>query len=80
MVGESAATGRPVSDSVHVLRVAALPDNQEAAVAFNRDGSVIIYMREDHITDAGATALQSAMDCARDVYHRAWRLPAVLAS
>jgi hypothetical protein len=40
---------------------------------------VIIYMREDHITDAGATALQSAMDCARDVYHRAWRLPAVLA-
>jgi hypothetical protein len=57
-----------------------LPEGQEAAVAFDCDGSVIIYMREDHITAAGATALQGAMDRARDVYHRAWHLPTVLAS
>lgn len=76
--GKSAATGRLVTDSVHVLRVSALPNNQEAVVGFDRDGEVIIYMREDHITEAGATALESAIDCARDAYHRAWKLPAIL--
>ena len=39
-----------MTDSVHVLRVPALPDNQEAAVALDCDGSMIIYMREDHTT------------------------------
>jgi hypothetical protein len=69
-----------VTDSVHVIRVSALPDDQEAAVVCEPEGPVLIYMREEDITAAGALALQSAMDSARDAYHRAWELPAVLAS
>lgn len=69
-----------MTDSVHVLRLPALPDNEKVAVAVNPEGSVTIYMREDDITATAATALQSAMDCARDAYHRAWNLPTVLAS
>jgi hypothetical protein len=69
-----------VTDSVHVLRVPALPDNQEAAVALDCDGSMIIYMREDHTTATGAVVLQSAMDSARDACRRAWKLSTAFAS
>lgn len=69
-----------MSDSVHVLRVPELPDNQQVVVDVDPDGEVIIYMREDYIIGAGAAVLALAMDCARDAYHRAWELPSVLAS
>jgi hypothetical protein len=74
------ATGRPVTDSVHVLRVPALPDGQEAAVALDCDGEMIIYMREDHATATGAVVLQSAMDSARDVCRRARKFSTAPAS
>lgn len=62
-------------ESVHVQRVASLPDDQSAAIAFHLDGTVIIYMREDHITETGAIALAAALAQGRIDYHQLWGLP-----
>lgn len=80
MIGESAARGKTVSESVHVVRVPALPDDQESAIAFRRDGSVIIYMLEEHITAIGAAALEGVLSAGRIEYDRQWGHPLTMAA
>ena len=64
-----------MSLSVRVERVNHLPDGQQAAVEFRKDGTVIFYLHSDHITATGAEALQTFMTCARVAYHQDWHLP-----
>lgn len=68
-----------MSESVHVQRVSELPDDQRAAIAFHHDGSVIIYMRKDDLTPAGAAALEGILTQGRTEYHHLWGLPLALA-
>lgn len=79
-IGEkSAARGTALSESVRVQRVSELPDKQSAAIAFHRDGTVIIYMREEDLTPAGAIALEAILAQGRVDYHKQWGLPLALA-
>lgn len=64
-----------MSESVHVKRVSELPDDETASIAFHRDGSVVIFMREDYITPEGALALEAILGQGRAEYHRQWGLP-----
>lgn len=80
MIGDSAARGTAVSESVHVLRVSALPDNQESAIAFHHDGSVIIYLLEKDITPTGALALEGILSAGRVEYDQRWGHPLAIAA
>lgn len=44
-------------------------------IEFRADGTVVFYLRSDHITEVGAEALQTVMASARGAYHQAWSLP-----
>lgn len=68
-----------MTESVHVQRVHALPDEQNAAIAFHHDGTVIVYVQEDLLTPDGALALEAVLSQGRDEYHYQWGLPLVLA-
>lgn len=68
-----------MSKSVHVQRVHELPDDQRAAIAMHHDGTVIIYVREDDLTTAGAIALETILSQGRVEYHHHWGLPLALA-
>jgi hypothetical protein len=79
MIGKSAAEGTAVTESVHVQRVPDLPNDESASIAFHHDGSVVIFMRDDLITAAGAAALEAILGQGRTEYHRQWGLPLAIA-
>ena len=62
-----------MSESVHVVRVRSLPDNQRVAIASKPDGAAIIYIHIEQITAEGALALESALTASRADYERWWR-------
>lgn len=44
----------------------------------HHDGSVVIYIREDDLTPAGAIALEAILAQGRVEYHHLWGLPVAL--
>lgn len=50
------------------------------AIVYQPDGSIIYFIREDHISNDGAVALEAILTASRDEYHRQWGLPLVSAA
>ena len=69
-----------MSESVHVQRKPYLPDGQIVAIVYQPDGSIVYFIREDHISADGALALEAILTASRNKYHRQWGLPRVTAA